>query len=60
VEAFWQEFDDRFGPVGGDPAGFYCFELGNICHVLPADVGELTPADMVGALNMFDALYRAG
>lgn len=55
---FWQEFEDRFGPVCGDPVGYYSYEIGHIVHVTPADVGELTPNDLLGALNLFDVLYR--
>jgi hypothetical protein len=58
VEAFWQEFEERLGPVGSDPVCFYGFELGHILKILPEDVGELTPSDIMGAYAMFEALYR--
>ena len=57
---FWQDFEDRVGEVGRDPVGFYSFELGHILHVAPGEVGELTPANILGALMMFDAQYRDG
>ena len=60
MAAFWQEFEDRVGPIGADPVALYSFELGHILHVLPDQVGELTPADILGALMMFDSQYRDG
>ena len=39
---------------------YYRMELGHILHVLPDDVGELTPGEMVEAQLMFDSLYRNG
>jgi hypothetical protein len=58
--AFWGDFAERVGEIGRDPAGFYSFEIGHILHVLPDEVGELTPADILGALMMFDSQYREG
>lgn len=55
---FWQEFEDRFGEVGRDPAAYYCLEVGHILHVTPDQVGEVSPSDLMGAVRMFDALYR--
>jgi hypothetical protein len=56
--AFWEEFEDRLGPVGSDPAGFYSFEIGHVLHVTPDDLAELTPSDLLAALHFFDAMYR--
>ena len=56
---FWQEFEDRFGPLGRDPVVYYCYELGHILSLPPDLIGEITPADMLGALAVFDSLYRA-
>lgn len=39
---------------------YYTYELGHIAHVLPDHVGELTPGDMLGAVQLFDFLYRRG
>ena len=58
--AFWQEFEERVGRIGRNPVGFYSMELGHILHVTPDQVGQLTPADILGALHMFDAQYRDG
>lgn len=55
---FWAEFEDRFGEVGRDPAGYYTFEVGHILHVTPDQIGELSPGDLLGAARLFDALYR--
>ena len=57
---FWEEFEEKVGVIGADPVGFYSMEVGHILHVLPDQVGELTPADILGALMMFDAQYRDG
>jgi hypothetical protein len=57
VEQFWADFEEQVGEVGADPVSFYGFQLGHILHVLPEDVGELTPSDILGAYSMFDALY---
>lgn len=56
---FWQEFEDRLGPVGSDPAGFYCLEVGHTLGISPDDVGEVTPSVLLGAVTLFDAKYRA-
>lgn len=56
--AFWEEFEERFGRVGMNPRAYYCFEVGHILHVLPNEVGYLTPGDLLAALNLFDVLYR--
>ena len=55
---FWQEFEERFGAVGRDPAAYYSFEIGHVLHLRPDELGEVTPADLMGALSVFDALYR--
>ena len=57
---FWEEFANRFGQIGRDPAGLYSYEVGHVLGVLPDDVGELTPADLMGAMNLFDVKYRDG
>jgi hypothetical protein len=59
-EQFWQEFDERFGPLGRDPIVYYCYELGHILSLRPDEMGEITPADMLGALDVFDSLYKPG
>lgn len=55
---FWEAFEERFGEVGRDPAAYYSFEVGHILHLAPDQLGEVTPADLMGAANVFDALYR--
>lgn len=55
---FWDGFEERFGPVGRDPAAYYCYEVGHILHLSADELGEVTPSDLMGALNLFDVLYR--
>jgi hypothetical protein len=55
---FWQEFEDRFGEIGGDPLNYWSYEIAHILHLPPDIVGEATPADLMGALAVFDSLYR--
>jgi hypothetical protein len=52
------EFNDRFGEIGGDPLNYWSYEIAHILHMAPDQIGEATPADLVGALAVFDALYR--
>lgn len=56
---FWQEFEDRLGPLGREPSSYYQLEVGHVLHLSPDDLGEVTPATLVEALHMFDALYRS-
>lgn len=56
--AFWEEFEDTFGPVGRDPAAYYSFEIGDVLSVTPDTMSELTPADLMGAMSVFNAKYR--
>jgi hypothetical protein len=39
---------------------YYQFEVGHILHVQPDEVGELTPAELLGATVMFEGLYQRG
>jgi hypothetical protein len=55
---FWDSFVERFGPVGRDPAAYWSYEIGHVMHLSPDQLGEVTPSDLVGALNLFDVLYR--
>ena len=55
---FWDEFVERFGEVGRDPAAYWSYEIGHILHLSPDYLGEVTPADLMGAIHVFDALYR--
>lgn len=32
-------------------------KIGHILHLRPADLGDLTPYDLMGAVDLFDALY---
>lgn len=57
---FWAEFEDTFGTVGRDPVGMYTYEVGHILSVTPEEMGELTPSAMLGAMWLFNHLYRAG
>jgi hypothetical protein len=43
-----------------EPVAYYCYELGHILHLSPEELGEVTYGDMLGALAVFDALYRVG
>lgn len=58
--AFWQEFAEEFGEIGADPVGMYRYEVGHVLHVLPGDVGEIAPTDLMGALQLFNHLHRRG
>ena len=55
---FWEHFDEQFGGVGRDPAAYWSYEIGHILHLSPDELSEVTPADLVGALSVFDTLYR--
>jgi hypothetical protein len=55
---FWQEFEERFVAVGRDPVSYWDYEVGHILHLGPDEVSEVTPADLMGAVAVFDALYR--
>lgn len=55
---FWDDFDERFGGIGRDPAAYWSYEIGHILHLSPDQLGEVTPGDLIGALAVFDALYR--
>jgi hypothetical protein len=33
--------------------------VAHITHITPDEVGELTPGELIGALDLFDHLYRA-
>jgi hypothetical protein len=37
---------------------YWSYEIAHILHMAPDQIGEATPADLVGALAVFDALYR--
>jgi hypothetical protein len=43
-----------------DPRTYWTYEVGHIAHVGPDEVGYMTPADLLGAGDLFDALYRVG
>lgn len=57
--AFWEEFEERIGRIGDDPATLYRFEIGHVLHVKPEDIGEIPPHDLMAALHFFDAMYRS-
>jgi hypothetical protein len=39
---------------------YWSYEIAHVMHLKPDDVGEATPADLMGALAVFDSLYRDG
>jgi hypothetical protein len=55
---FWGEFDEVFGGVGRDPISYYSYEIGYILHLGPEQMTELTPADLMGAMALFNVLHR--
>ena len=55
---FWEQFDERFGGAGRDPAAYWSYEIGHVLHLAPDQLSEVTPADLMGAATVFDALYR--
>ena len=55
---FWQAFEELFGPVGRDPVAYWSYEIGHVLSLSPDQLSEVTYADLVGAMNVFDALYR--
>lgn len=57
---FWDTFEERFGPVGRDPVAYYTYEVGHILGLGPTQLGDITPGDLVGAVNLFDHKYRDG
>ena len=46
--------------MGRDPVAYYSYEVGHVLHLGPDELGEVTPADLMGALAVFDHLYRNG
>jgi hypothetical protein len=39
---------------------YWSYEIAHILHIGPDMVGEATPADLMGALSLFDVKYRTG
>ena len=58
---FWRRFEDEFGDIGADPAGYWDARLGYF-GVPPGEVavGDLTPQQMLDTVDMFTAIHMAG
>ena len=47
-------FEDAFGKPGGRPEGFWRPWLGHYCSLTPADIGDLTPAQLSACLKFVE------
>ena len=46
----------ELGDIGADPAGLWDARLG-LFGVRPADVGDMSPAQLLGCVDLFAAMY---
>jgi hypothetical protein len=54
---FWHRFTGEFGELGAaTPESYWDARLGYF-SIRPADIGELTPAQMLGTVDLFSALH---
>jgi hypothetical protein len=56
---FWGKFEHWFGQPGARPERHWNPALG-FFSVAPGEVGDLTPAQLVGCVEMFQAMHGAG
>ena len=50
---------DELGTIDGDPGGLWDARLGYF-NVGPADVGDMTPAQLLGCVDYFAAMHGGG
>jgi len=43
---FWRRFKAALGPPGEKPESYWGPALGHVCHLRPADINDLTPAQL--------------
>ena len=53
---FWARFADELGDIGADPARLWDARLGYFA-VRPGDVGDMTPAQLLGCVDLFAAMH---
>jgi hypothetical protein len=56
---FWRRFTGEFGDPGDPPESYWDARLGYF-SLRPGDLGELTPSQMLGTVDLFTALHGAG